>query len=111
MSEAIRFHLDENVPPAIALGLRQRGLDVTTSQEAGLLGASDENQLAYALRERRVIFTQDSDFLILAAQTNIHEGITYVRQGFRSIGEIIESLELIHGVMTAEEMRGHVEYL
>ena len=111
MAEVIRFHLDENVPPTIALGLRQRGIDVTTSQEVGLLGASDQDQLAYATGKGRVIFTQDADFLIMAAHTSAHSGITYTRKGSRSIGQIIQALELVHGVMTTEEMRGHIEYL
>jgi hypothetical protein len=36
MSERIRFHLDENVAPAIALGLRRYGIDVTTTNEVEL---------------------------------------------------------------------------
>jgi hypothetical protein len=28
----IRFHLDEHIHPGIAIGLRARGLDVTTTQ-------------------------------------------------------------------------------
>jgi predicted nuclease of predicted toxin-antitoxin system len=76
-----------------------------------LLGASDQAQLAYALGQGRIIFTQDADFLILATQTSEHPGIPYSRKGSRSIGQIIQALELIHSVMTAEEMRGHVEYL
>ena len=111
MAEVIRFHLDENVAPAIALGLRQRGIDVTTSQQVGLLGASDQAQLAYALGQGRIILTQDADFLILAAQTGEHSGIAYARKGSRSIGQLVQALELIHGVLTAAEMRGHVEYL
>jgi hypothetical protein len=31
MSERIRFHLDEQIDPAIALGLRRHEIDVTTS--------------------------------------------------------------------------------
>ena len=49
MQKKIKFHLDENVNNAIANGLRVRGIDVTTSSEQGLIGASDEQQLAYAL--------------------------------------------------------------
>ena len=56
MADVIRFHLDENVNPVIAAGLSNRGIDVTTSQEVGLLGASDLEQLAYAIREGRVIW-------------------------------------------------------
>jgi len=35
MNERIRFHLDENVDPVIALALRRYGIDVTTSVDAG----------------------------------------------------------------------------
>jgi predicted nuclease of predicted toxin-antitoxin system len=63
MPRTIRFHLDENCAGAIARGLRRRGIDVTTTYEAGLLGAADAEQVAYALLLGRVIFTQASDFL------------------------------------------------
>ena len=51
--------LDESVSKAITKGLRMRGIDVTMSSEEGLIGASDEEQLAYALLPSRVIFTFD----------------------------------------------------
>ena len=34
---AIRFHLDEHVDGAVAVGLRRRNIDVTTTAQAGLL--------------------------------------------------------------------------
>ena len=37
MPATIRFHLDENVPLAVAEGLRRRGVGVTTTSQAGLL--------------------------------------------------------------------------
>jgi predicted nuclease of predicted toxin-antitoxin system len=51
--------LDESVSNASAKGLRMRGIDVKMSSEEGLIGASDEEQLAYALLQSRVIFTFD----------------------------------------------------
>jgi len=33
MFETIRFQLDENVPIAVAFGLKRRGIDVVTTQE------------------------------------------------------------------------------
>jgi hypothetical protein len=45
------------VPKAIVKGLRERGVVALTAAEAGMLGASDEEHLAFALREERVIFT------------------------------------------------------
>jgi predicted nuclease of predicted toxin-antitoxin system len=71
----VRFYLDEHVPFAVSIGLRLRGVDVLTVQEAGLSGASDEAHLALAVAEKRVIFTQDEDFLTLAAQGAAHAGV------------------------------------
>ena len=54
MPRTIRFHLDECCDPSIADGLRRRNIEVTTSQEAGLLEAEDEQQAAYGLAQDRV---------------------------------------------------------
>ncbi len=59
----IRFHLDQHVANAVAVGLRLRGIDVSTTHEAGLQEAEDSAHIAYALAEGRVIFTQDDDFV------------------------------------------------
>jgi hypothetical protein len=42
MPRTIRFHLDENCHRAIAEGLRRRGINVSTTPEAGLRSATDE---------------------------------------------------------------------
>jgi predicted nuclease of predicted toxin-antitoxin system len=76
----IRFHLDENVSNEITQGLRSRGIEVTTAAEAGLLEASDEDHVAFAVSEGRVIFTQDADLIRLAASGIEHMGIVYCRQ-------------------------------
>ncbi|WP_289500441.1 hypothetical protein [Gloeocapsopsis sp. IPPAS B-1203] len=38
MVEKIKFHLDENVSHAVAEGLCRRGIDLTTTPEAALIG-------------------------------------------------------------------------
>jgi len=80
MSGTIRFYLDENVSSAIADGLRRRGIEVSTTPEEGLIASSDEAQLAFALSQGRVIFTQDDDFLWLNQAGFTHAGIVYCRQ-------------------------------
>jgi len=62
MSVEIKFYTDENVPTAVVKGLQRRGVDVLSTQEAGMLGAPDEEHLALATSQGRVIFTQDDDF-------------------------------------------------
>ena len=110
MGRPVKFYTDEHVARAVARGLRQRGADVLTGPEAGLLGASDEEHLERARAEGRVLFTQDDDFLRLHAAGVAHAGIVYATQG-TPIGDIIRGLMLVHQVLDAEDMMRHVEYL
>jgi predicted nuclease of predicted toxin-antitoxin system len=111
MARTIRYHLDEHVARAVANGLRRRGIDVTTAAEAGLLGADDVAHIAFGNVEDRIIFTQDDDFLALAASGIHHSGLAYCRQHARSIGQIVDALELMWEVYEATEMRDRVEFL
>lgn len=110
MNAPVRYFTDEHVAKAIASGLRKRGIDALTVAEAGLLGAEDEDLLAFVREEKRVIVTQDRDFLRIAAQENDHPGIVYAPQG-RPIGEIVRMLDLLAQVTDTEEMHGRVEYI
>jgi len=111
MTRTIRFHLDEHVPHAIADGLRRLGIDVTTSTDANLLGATDAVQMAYGLAHGRVIFTQDDDFLKLVAAGVAHAGLAYCAPNSRSIGQIIFGLQLIWDVYEPDEMHDRIEIL
>ncbi len=106
----IKFYTDEHVSRAVVRGLRQRGVDVHTVSEANLLGAADETHLRWAAQEKRVIFTQDDDFLRLHAAGHQHWGIVYASQQ-TSIGEIIRGLMLIYQVLRPEEMKNYIEFL
>ena len=111
MLDKIKFHLDENVSNAVAQGLRRRGIDVTTTSEVNLIGASDREQIGFALEQKRVIFTQDDDFLKLAQAGVLHCGITYCRQRSRTIGEIINTLSLIWEWVEPKDIEGKVEFV
>ncbi len=104
MPRTIRFHLDENCTKAIAVGLRRHAIDVTTTPEAGLLGAIDEEHATYSLTQGRVIFTQDRDFLRIHAASVPHAGIAYCEKDTRSIGEILAALVLIWEIYEPAEM-------
>lgn len=111
MPRTIRFHLDEHVPHAVADGLRRLGIDVTTTADASLLGALDADQIAYGLAQGRVLFTEDDDFLVLAAAGTLHAGVVYCHQNTRSLGQIIRALELIWQVYEPGEMKNRVEFI
>lgn len=111
MTERVRFHLDEMVDPDVARALRQHGIDVTTTVDANLRSATDEEQLDYAQRTERVLVTHDTDFLRLAGRDLDHQGIAFCYKTSRSLGEIIRSLILIYEMLSPEEIAGRVEYL
>ena len=110
MPSKISFYTDEHVPGAVVKGLRLRGVDVLTCQEASMLGADDEEHLAFAASKSRVLFTQDTDFIRLHAAGISHTGIAYVPQQ-TSISKIINSLLLVWEVLEPEEMIDSIEYL
>jgi predicted nuclease of predicted toxin-antitoxin system len=59
----VRWLLDEMLPPAVARALDGMGHDARTVREAGLAGAADPEVLDAAVRERRVLVTENvTDF-------------------------------------------------
>lgn len=92
MARTIRFHLDECCDPRIAAGLRLHGIDVTTSNEAGLLNTPDAAQIAFVNSENRVMITQDTDFLRIAAAGQQQPGIAFFAARDRTVGEIIRGV-------------------
>jgi predicted nuclease of predicted toxin-antitoxin system len=108
--DRIKFYTDEHVPRAVTEGLRRRGVDVVTVQDAGTQGAEDARHLDFAAREGRVVLTQDADFLRLHAAGVSHAGIVYVPQQ-TPIREILRSLTILHELLRPEDMVRHVEFL
>lgn len=110
MPERLRFYLDEMVPPAVASGLRRREVNVLTTQEAGQVGASDDEQLAFANRKSRTVFTMDEDFLEMAV-TETRCGIVFLAQRRFSVGRAVHGLYRLWETRTPDSIRGLVEFL
>ena len=113
---AIQFYCDEDAQNrALLKALRSRGVEVTSAGEAGLLGQSDEAQLAWANEQGLVLFTHNvGDFCRLHGQFlregKPHAGIVVAEQG-PSVGERLRRLLKLNEARTAEEMRGQLEFL
>lgn len=107
----IRFHLDESAPAAVAAALKQRGIDVTTPEDVGLVGATDREHLEFCRAQGRTIFTEDTDFLVFHQAGEHHPGIVYCHQQSRTIGEIVRSLALIWELCDSNEMANRLEYI
>jgi hypothetical protein len=111
VAERIRYYLDQHYPGPVTDGLRRRGIDVLTAQEAARCTLSDADQLAFATVEERVMVTFDPDCLALHQSGLAHAGIAWCPQQKYGIGTLIQLLELLHGVADPDSMRSRVEYL
>lgn len=102
--------MNEHIPKAVTEGLRRRGVDVLSAQEAGMSGANDYDQLSLANKEGRIIFTKDADFLRLHKAGVSHQGIIYSsRQS--PVGYTVRVLMIIYDLVTPEEMSERVEFI
>jgi predicted nuclease of predicted toxin-antitoxin system len=103
--------MDQHVPSAVAKGLVRHGVDVLTASDAGRCGLPDAEQIAFATAEQRVMVTFDPDFVALHQAGVSHAGIAWCPAQKYSIGQLIQALLLIHGVLERDSMRNHLEYL
>lgn len=76
----MKFYLDEDLSPQIAVRLRKRGIDAVSAFEAGHIQLSDREQLAHAAQEGRCVVTRNNRHFIVLAQEAIrrqqpHAGI------------------------------------
>ncbi|KAB8319828.1 hypothetical protein SD81_013625 [Tolypothrix campylonemoides VB511288] len=110
----ISFYLDEDVNVLLADLLRARGFEATTAQEAGQLGKTDEEQLAYAVSQGMTLLSHNRvDFEALAqayfAANQEHYGIIFAVR--RPPQEILRRLLIILNQVTADEMTNQVRYI
>jgi predicted nuclease of predicted toxin-antitoxin system len=110
----IAFYTDENVDGSIVRGLRKVGIDVLTVVEDGYEGAPDPVVLDRALQLKRVLFSMDTDMLILAsdlqARNVVFSGVIFARKR-ATPGECIESLRLIVVADVLENYTSNVVYI
>ncbi|MGD0388451.1 MAG: DUF5615 family PIN-like protein [Tepidisphaeraceae bacterium] len=110
----ISLFLDEDVSVVVAKLLRSRGYSALSTQEAGQIGRSDADQLAFAAERQMAILTHNrDDFAALAGQyrsvAKNHCGIIIAVR--RPPHEIARRLFALLDRMTAEEMDNQLLYI
>jgi hypothetical protein len=112
---SVAFYMDEHVHRAITSGLRLRGVDVLTAQEDARSQTPDDVLLARATELKRVLFSQDEDFLAEAARRQElgipFAGVVYAHQLNVTIGICVRDLELIAKAAEPDDLANRVEYL
>ena len=112
---SIRLYTDVHVPEAITEGLREREVDVLTSQADNTRTCTDPQLLDRAGSLQRVLVTQDEDFLVETAVRQragiSFTGVVFAAQTRTTVGQCIADLELIAKVYEPEDLFNQVEYL
>lgn len=92
----LKGYADHHVVVAIVQALCTRGMDVMTAVNRGQQEADDAELLADALANQRVMLTNDTDFLALAAERarrgEVFAPIFFWPQQQRGIGEIMRKI-------------------
>ena len=92
----IKFYTDTHIAKAVAVQLRNRGVDVVRCEEVGLAEADDLEHLEYATQQGRVMVTQDDDFAKYHVQwqqeNKVHAGIMLVPKHLRGQAQISYTL-------------------
>jgi predicted nuclease of predicted toxin-antitoxin system len=94
----LRFPIlaDENIHDEVVYFLRKQGLQIESIKERNLRGSTDNQIIALAQAEGRVIVTHDADFgRILHLSQGIKAGIIFLRPGHIDYSLDIQTLQSI----------------
>jgi hypothetical protein len=111
----LKGYADHHVVFAIVQALRSRGMDVVTAADCGQERADDAVLLTYALANQRVMITNDTDFLALAAEharrSEVFAPVFFWPQQKRGIGEVMRKIIREATVHTYDEACSRVFFL
>ena len=113
----IKLFLDEDSQDLhLIRALRSRVVDLVSCAEAGRNGYTDDEQLAWAAGQGRVLFSYNTqDFMRLhtlwLARGASHAGLILAKQQEYSIGEEMRRLLRLLNTKSAEAMRDQGEFL
>lgn len=110
----IHLYFDEDVSVGIVENLRTRGFDVLSVRDAGARGRSDDEQMLYAVSQKRAIVTHNRvDFekqhVKLLENGMQHYGVIIAKR--RKDTEVVAKLLELLDAVTAEEMKNQLRYI
>jgi hypothetical protein len=111
----VGLYADVHVPRSVVLQLRSRGVDILAAAEHEARELPDDQLLALATAENRIVVTQDIRFRVLAENWQrtgkLFTGLIFAHQRYVSFGQMILDLELIAKATDRAYWKNHVEQL
>jgi hypothetical protein len=112
---AISLYMDVHIPQAITSQLRRRGVYVLTAFDDETQELPDDKLLERVTELKRVLFTQDIRFRVLAETWQIEgkqfSGLIFGHQLGGTIGQFFKDLEFIAKASEIDEWMNIVEYI
>ncbi len=112
--QGIRVFIDEDVWNGLAAALRQDGYDAVSVAEVERKSFSDEEQLAYAVAERRAILTHNAQDFAPLAETYFFEGIEHygiiIARHFEK-GKLLRRTLALLNELTAESLANTLRFV
>jgi predicted nuclease of predicted toxin-antitoxin system len=110
----IDLYLDEDVNVLLADMIRARGFGVMTTQEAGRMGSSDREQLAFAASQGKTILTHNRVHFETLARTYCkekkpHSGLIIAVR--RRPKELARRVLIVLNSLTADEIANQLRYI
>jgi predicted nuclease of predicted toxin-antitoxin system len=105
----VRFKLDENLSPTLAVQFVSAGHEAHSVLEQALGGANDPRLIEICQREGRVLVTLDLDFAnIQRYPPTIYCGIMVLRLGTQAHGPVARALTNAIDLLQKEDLNGRL---
>ncbi len=91
----MKFLVDNQLPAALAVYLRKKGVDCEHVLDAGLAEAGDAELCRYATDNERIVISKDEDFLYLANRPKARFQFVWVRLGNCRTAALLEVFEQV----------------
>jgi len=91
----VKFLIDNQLPAALAVYLRKKGVDCQHVLDVGLSEASDVDLCRYAAAHNRIIISKDEDFFYLGSNHKAQFQLVWVRLGNCRTADLLSAFERV----------------